>query len=171
MRLIRSLPSAPSASTRDPSQYFNSLLRLYYYWCPNVNGVIKLTRFPIGHSNASVRCRLPRQVTLVQSVARRELEKIRHRCAHEVAMRWFGVTPAIDVGFHDSARTINVVTIDTGAVIFVLADDLKTTSRCAVSFATTGYAGRRGYIPRAVDIRFLVPQAHDDRRPAGVTLR
>jgi hypothetical protein len=28
MRLIRSLPSTPSASTRDPFQYFNSLLRL-----------------------------------------------------------------------------------------------------------------------------------------------
>jgi hypothetical protein len=29
MRLTRSLPSAPSASTRDPSQYFNSLLAAF----------------------------------------------------------------------------------------------------------------------------------------------
>ena len=147
------------------------ILTFYNHRRPQVGGVIKLARFPIRHSNASVRCRLPRQVALVQSVARRELDKIRHRGAHEVGMRWFGVAPAIDVGFHDSARIINVVTIKAGAMIFVFANDLKTTSRCAVAFATTGYAGRRGYISRAVDIGFLVPQAHDDGRPAGMTLR
>ena len=97
------------------------VLRLYHHRCPNVSGVIKLTCFPIRHSNASVRCGLPWQVALVQSVARRELEKIRHRGAYEVGMRWFGVTPAIDIGFHDSARTINIVTIDAGAMIFVFA--------------------------------------------------
>jgi len=107
----------------------------------------------------------------MQSVARRELDKIRHRGAHEVGMRWFGVTPAIDVGFHDSARIINVVPIDTGAMIFVLANDLEVTCGCAVAFPTTGYAGRRGYIPRPGDIGFLLSQAHDDRRPAGMTLR
>ena len=89
MRLICSLPSAPSASTRDPSQYFNSLLRLYQHRCPNVGGVIKLARFPIRHSNAAMRRRLPWQVALVQSVARRELEKVGHRGAYEVGMRWF----------------------------------------------------------------------------------
>jgi hypothetical protein len=54
-------------------------------------------------------------------------------------MRRFGVTPDIDVGLHDPARIINVVTIDTGAMIFVLTDDLKPANRGAVALTTTGY--------------------------------
>jgi hypothetical protein len=29
-------------------------LRFYHHWCPDVSGVIKLARFPIGHPNASM---------------------------------------------------------------------------------------------------------------------
>src|SRR6266568_403899 len=107
----------------------------------------------------------------MQSVARREFEKVGHRCAHKVRVRRSAVTPAIDVGLHDPIRVINVVTIEAGAMIFVLTDDLKATSRSAVSFSATGYAGRRGSIPSAVEIGFLLPQAHHDRWPAGMTLR
>ena len=146
-------------------------LRLYYHRCPNVGSVIKLTRFPIRHPNASVRRGLPWQIALVQSVARRELEKVGHRGADEVGMWRLAVAPAIDIRFDDTARVVNVVTIDTGAMILVLARDLKATNRSVISFATAGYAGRRGYIPRPVDISFLCPQAHDDRRPARMTLR
>jgi len=35
----------------------------------------------------------------------------------------------------------------------------------------TGYAGLRSSITSAVEIGFLPPQAHDDRWPAGITLR
>ena len=146
-------------------------LRLYQYRCAEAGGVIKLARFPIRHSNASVRRRHPWQVALVQSVARRELEKVGHRRAHEVGMRRFGVTPRVDVGLHDSVRVVDVVTIETGAMILVLADHLKATNGSAISFATAGYARRRGSIPSAIKIGFLRPQAHDDRRPAGMTLR
>src|SRR6266478_4070854 len=107
----------------------------------------------------------------MQSVARREFEKVRHGCAHKVRMRRSAVTPAIDVGLHDPARVINVITIETRAMIFVLADHLKATNRSAVSFSATGYAGRRGSIPCTVEIGFLLPQAHDDRWPAGMPLR
>src|SRR5438876_11228909 len=106
----------------------------------------------------------------MQSVARREFEKVGHRGAHKVRMRRSAVTPAIDVGLHDPARVINVVTIETRAMIFVLTDDLKAANRSAVSFSATGYAGRRGSIPSAVEIGFLLPQAHDDRWPAGMPL-
>jgi hypothetical protein len=78
-------------------------LRSYHHRCANVGNLIKLTRFPIRHPNAAVRCGLPWQIALVQSVARRELEKVGHRGAYEVGMRWFGVTPAIDIRFHDTA--------------------------------------------------------------------
>src|SRR5438034_7022459 len=100
----------------------------------------------------------PWQVALVQSVAGRELEKVGHRGAHKVRMRRSAVTPAIDVGLHDFARGVNVVPIETGAMIFVLTDDLKATNRSAVAFSTAGYAGRRGSIPSAVEIGFLLPQ-------------
>jgi hypothetical protein len=107
----------------------------------------------------------------VQSVARREFEKVGHRRAHKVRMWWSAVTAAIDVGFHDPPRVINIVTIETGAMISVFTDDVKATNRSAVSFATAGYAGRRSSITGSVEIRFLLPQAHDDRWPTGVTLR
>ena len=107
----------------------------------------------------------------MQSVARREFEKVGHRSAYKVRMRRSAVTVAIDVGFHDPARVINIVTIETGAMICIFTDDLKATNRSAVSFATAGYAGRRSSITFSVEIRFLLPQAHDDRWPTGVTLR
>jgi hypothetical protein len=81
------------------------------------------------------------------------------------------VTPAVDVGFHDPARVVNVVTIETGTMIFVLTDHPEATDRSAVPFATAGYAGRRSSITSAVEIGFLLPQTHDDRWPTGMTLR
>jgi hypothetical protein len=80
-------------------------------------------------------------------------------------MRRFAVTPDVDVRLHDFARGINVVTIETGAVIFVFTDDLKATNRSAVSFSTAGYPGRRGSVVSSVEIGLLLPQAHDDGRP------
>ncbi len=107
----------------------------------------------------------------MQSIAWGEFEKVGHRGAHKVRMRRPAVTPAIDVGPHDPARVINVVTIDAGPMIFVLTDDLKAPNRSAISFSAAGYAGRRSSIPCAVEIGFLLSQAHDDRWPAGMTLR
>jgi len=146
-------------------------LRFYDHWCPDLSRVIKLARFPVGHPNASVWCGHPWQVALVQSVARREFQKVGHRGAHKVRMRRSAVTPAIDVGLHDPARVINVVTIETGAMICVLTDDLKATNWSPVSFSAAWYPRRRSSIIPAVEIGFLLPQAHDDRWPAGMTLR
>src|SRR5436309_579622 len=113
----------------------------------------------------------PWQVALVQSVAGRELEKVGHRGAHEMRMQRSAVTPAVDVGLHDFARGVNVVAIETGAMIFVFTDDLKATNRSAVSFSTAGYPGRRGSVLFPIEIGFLLPQAHDDRWPSGMRLR
>lgn len=82
----------------------------------------------------------------------------------------FARAPAIDIGLHDFARGINVVAIETGAMIFVFADDLKATNRSAMSFSTAGYPGRRGSVVSSVEIGFLLPQAHHDRWPAPVCL-
>jgi hypothetical protein len=49
--------------------------------------------------------------------------------------------------------------------------DLKTTNRSTVSFSTAGYPGRRGSVVSSVEIGLLLPQAHDDRWPAGMPLR
>jgi hypothetical protein len=54
-------------------------------------------------------------------------------------MRRFGSAPAVDVRLHHPARTINIVSIKTGAMVFVLADDVKVSNRSAVPFASTGY--------------------------------
>src|SRR5437773_7908287 len=86
-------------------------------------------------------------------------------------MRRSAVTPAVDVGLHDFARGVNVIAIETGAMIFVFADDLKAPNRSAVSFSTAGYPGRRASVHSAVEIGFLLPQVHDDRWPAGIPLR
>jgi hypothetical protein len=51
---------------------------------------------------------------------------------------------------------VNIVTIDTGAMMFVLTDHLKATSRCAVSFSATGYARRSSSITSTVEIGFLL---------------
>ena len=149
-------------------QFGSITLRFYYHHCANVDGVIKLARFPIRHPNASVRCRHPRQITLVQAVTGRELDKVGHRRANEVRMWRFAVTSAIHVGLHDAARAINIVTIKTGAMIFVLTGDLKSANRSSIPFATTGYARRRRSIPCAVEIGFLCPQAYNDRRTTGM---
>src|SRR6185312_5615519 len=61
-------------------------LGFYDDGCSNMDGVITLTRFPIRHPNATVRCRFPGQITLVQSVAWRELDKVGHWCAYEMGM-------------------------------------------------------------------------------------
>jgi len=111
--------------------------------------------------------RHPWQVAQVQSVTRREFEKVGHRGAYKVRMLRSAFTPAIDVGLHDPARVINVVTIETGAMIFVLTNDLKATSRSAVSFATAGYAGRRSSMTCAINIRFLLLQADYDCWPTN----
>src|SRR5438034_453478 len=111
----------------------------------------------------------PWQVALVQSVAGRELEKVGHRGAHEMRMQRSAVTPAVDVGLHDFARGVNVVAIETGAMIFVFTDDLKATNRSAVSFSTAGYPGRRGSVLFPIEIGFLLPQAHVE--PAGDAFR
>jgi hypothetical protein len=86
-------------------------------------------------------------------------------------MRRSAVTPAIDVGFHDPARVINVIAIETGAMIFVFTEDPKATDRSAVSFPTTRYTGRRDSVLPAVELGFLRPQGDDDRRPAGMPVR
>ena len=83
----------------------------------------------------------------------------------------FGVAPDIDIGFHDASRVIDVVPINTRAMSFVLAGDLKPTNRSAVAFATAGYSRLRRSMPCAIKIGFLCPQAHNDRRASGMRLR
>ena len=115
-----------------------------------MGGVKKLSRFPIRHPDASVRGSHAGQVALVQSVAWREFEKVGHRSAREVRMRRSAVTSAIYVGLHHVAGIINVVTVNIGAMIFVLTNDLKPANGRAVSFTTTGYARRRSSMAAAV---------------------
>src|SRR5437867_1799598 len=86
-------------------------------------------------------------------------------------VRRFLVTPDIDVRLHDLPRAINVVAIDTRAMIFVFADDFKATSWSAISFPTAGYPGFSGSIPSAIEVGFLLLQAHDDCWLAGMPLR
>src|SRR5262245_39547899 len=98
----------------------------------------------------------------MQSVARRKFEKVRHWSTYEVRMRRSAVAPAIDVGLHHLARGINVITINTGAMLFVFANNLKATSRSAISFSTARYPRRRDSVPSTVGIGFLFAQSHND---------
>ena len=94
----------------------------------------------------------------MQSVARRELEENTGIGAPtKCECGGLGAAPSIDVGFHDATRIVNIVTIEAGAMIFVLPDNLEVTNRSAISFATTGYARRRGFMLAPVEIGFLRP--------------
>src|SRR5438105_14694085 len=86
-------------------------------------------------------------------------------------MREFGVTPRIYVGLHHMTRIVNIVTIDTRPMVFILTNHLKATNRSAVSFATTRYPRRCGPISCAIEIGLLRPQVYDDRRPTRMSLR
>ena len=154
---------------RTPSP--DAPLRPYDDWRPDTGHVVKLARFPIGQPDASMGGRLARQITLVQSVTRGELQKVGHRSADEVRMRRAAVASAIDVGLNDSARGINVVAVETGAMIDIFAGDPKATDRSPVSLSTTRYPGRRDPVAPAIKIGFLRLQAHSDRRSAGVPIR
>src|SRR5262245_43570995 len=118
-----------------------------------------------------MRGRLARQVPLVQSVTGREFEKVGHRSADEVRMWRAAVAPAIDVGLHDSARGINVVAVETGAMVDVFAGDPEATGRSAISFSTARYPGGRDPVAPTIKISFLCPQAHGDRGPARMPIR
>jgi hypothetical protein len=86
-------------------------------------------------------------------------------------IRWFAVTPDIDVGLHNPPGSINVVAIDAGAMILIFTDNLKATNRSAVSFSTAGYPGGGSSVLSPVEIGLLLPQAYDDRWPARMPLR
>jgi hypothetical protein len=70
-------------------------------------------------------------------------------------MRRFGVAPVVYVRLHDPAGVINIVAVNTGAMIYILTEDLKATNRSAVPFATTGYARRCSSMSCAIKIGFL----------------
>jgi hypothetical protein len=71
---------------------------------------------------------------------------------HEMRMRRFRVTPAVNVRLHDFTRGVKVVAIYAGAVIFVLTDDPERANRSAVSFSTAGYPGRRSSVTSSVQV-------------------
>lgn len=76
-------------------------LRLHRNRGADLDGIVELARFPIGHPDAAVRGRLARQVALVQAEAGSEFHEVRHRGADEMGVARPGVAPGIDIRLHD----------------------------------------------------------------------
>src|SRR5437588_12469033 len=113
-----------------------SALRLHHDGCADMRGVEKLARFPIRHPNASVRRRNAGQIALVQSIPRRELQEVRHRRAQKMGMGRLRIFPHIHVWPNDSAGVVHVITVETGTVILVFADNTELTKRRSVPLTT-----------------------------------
>jgi len=136
-----------------------------------VRGIIELACLPVRHPDTSVWCWHPRQIPLVQPVTWRELQKVGHRRPDKVRMRRFCRSPDIDIRFYDAARVIDVVTVNARAMILVLTNHSKPANRSTVTLAATGYPRWRCPLPGAIEIRFLCPQADDDRWPPRMRFR
>ena len=136
-----------------------------------MNGAVKLSSFPIRHPDTSMRRRHAGQISLMQSIARREFHEERHRCPHEFRMARPGIFPDIHVWPDDPARLIHIGAVKAGSVILVFADDPERTDRRPMPFAAARDSGRCREMASVVKISLLLMQLNDDRRPAGMPLR
>src|ERR1700674_329628 len=133
-RTGRISPCDRLAAIRRMRKFFLSL-RLHHHRRADMRGVEKLPRFPIGHPDASVRRGNTGQIALVQSISRRELEKVRHRRAYKFGMRRLRIFPHVHVWPDDPARlVVNIGAVEAGSMILVFADDAELTNRRSVPF-------------------------------------
>lgn len=77
----------------------------------------------------------------MQPVARFELNEEGHRRPNEMRTRRPRVFSRIDIGLHHVAVVTDVVAIQTGAMLFVFADDSETTRGRVVTLAPSGNTG------------------------------
>src|SRR5256714_9271941 len=85
--------------------------------------------------------------------------------------RRFAVFPAVDVGFHNPAGIIDVIAVETGAMIDVFPNNVEATDRGAVSFAAAGNARRSRAMFTAIQVGLLLANIDHDGGASGVPLR
>ena len=102
-----------------------------------MDGRIKLAGFPVGHADAAVRSGFAREITLMQSVAGRKLDEIRHWGAHEMGMGRLPITPDVHVGLDDNVVGAGAVSaVNARAMIQVLPNDREMACWSAMPLTT-----------------------------------
>ena len=94
----------------------------------------KPLRLGLGHPDASVGCRISRQIAGMKTNASDNPEEIGHRGANEGRIRWTRIFANIHVLPHDHSAPY-VGSVDTGSVIDILLNDLVTSGGSIVSLA------------------------------------
>ena len=82
-------------------------------------------------------------VSLVQTKARTEFQKVGHGCAEVMGVWRPRIFSHIHIGHDDAAFGIHVIPVETGPMIDVLADDVEIPHGRRVSLASGGDGGFR----------------------------
>ena len=77
----------------------------------------------LGKTDATMRCRIRRDVSLVHGVAASEKHGERHSGAVVMRPRRLGILANIDIRFHDIAEIVDVITKNRRDVIGALGED------------------------------------------------
>lgn len=136
-----------------------------------MRGLIKLPCFPVRHANTPVRSRFARKITLMQPVARREFKEEGHRRTFEMSVWRLGMAPCVDVRHDNAALRINIIAVETGVMIDVLAQNTEAANRRPMSLPPARNTGGRNERFPSIKIGLLRMQAHHDRGAAGMPLR
>jgi hypothetical protein len=113
-------------------------------------GVVELSRFPIRQPHTAMRSWVSRQMTRVQSVPWLKLQEERHRRANKPRTARLGCPSHIHIRTNDSSASVNIVSVQSGAMINVLSNDAEAPRRCAIPLAASGYPRRRHFITSPV---------------------
>jgi hypothetical protein len=129
-----------------------------------VCGLIELARFPVRQADAAVRGRHTRQVALVQPVPGRELDEEGHGCALEMGVRRFRILAAVDIAFHYPAGIVDIIAVETGAMVDVFPNYGEPPNRRAVPLPPARDARRRSAMLSPVEVSLLFAEIDDDGR-------
>jgi hypothetical protein len=91
----------------------------------------------------------------MQTVTRFEFDEVRHRRSDKMSARRFRMLSHIDVGLHNAPGMVNVIAIQTRAMILALADHFEPAGRGIVTFTTGGNRGLGDFVSTSQEKRLL----------------
>jgi len=117
---------------------------------------------PRGQTDAAVRRRVGRDITLVHGVAAAEKHRIRHSRAIVMAAGGSAVLPGIDIRFHHVPRIVDVIAEDGGDMVLVFRKDRVVSGRRGKSRFAGGDSGFTDEGFTLIKIGMLLGDADDD---------
>ena len=100
--------------------------------------VIEMVGHSLRQTDATVRGRIRRHVTLMHGVTAPEKHGVGHASAIEMRTSWPRIFPGIDIRFCDVAEVVNIIAEDSRDVILVFREDLIVARRSRESFLAGG---------------------------------